>query len=303
MRSQVLLFPTVILTLASGCDTVTRTREHPDEGSLLDIDTSDDGTLTVASTALPTSLTCVSAPTGEGGMPEVLRIAIATEGATGTVTMQRGPQFWSHSGMGSGAIGEPDVRTVSVDDGHLAEDSHGGPFGGLDLSLKRDGAFVTGTLVDEQCYSRLTTELTCWNELELFGSPWAGVVGSLPAHFDWETGACLDDDGNAAVNDIPVEFVRETGYGECADLRGTALNGGDLWYPDLSGWYLVGAQLDAATLYFANLSNATLHGAQLAEIAFGYATIEGSVDGFTELPESCETTESSWSGAQTVCHQ
>ncbi len=299
MHVHLSLVPLLALPLTLGCATPA-VPEPAESGASSDVGASDDGAddnpLVLESAPLPTSLSCVSSAVSEWA-PEVLRVSIVLDGETGSVAMQRGPQFWSHSGVWSEPIGEPDVRAVTVVDGHLSQDT----LYGIDIALERDGAFVRGTLVDDQCYSRLTTELTCWNEAELFGSPWTGEAGALAAHFDWETGACLDDGGNAAVNDLPVEFVRETGYGECADLRGTALNGEDFGHPDLSGWYLVGAQLNEATLFFANLQNSTLHGARLAEITFGYATIEGTVDDFTELPEDCKTTESSWSGATTVC--
>lgn len=295
MRSSSLSVLAFSLILAVGCDAAYAPLEHPDAPEPVTpapIDAID-----TTGVALPSSLTCVSAPLGD--TTDVLRVQIAVAPDGGTVTLQSGPQFWSHDGEWATPDGAVDVREVEIADGRLVQASRSG----LDIALTRDGSVLRGTLVDEACYARLETQLTCWNDLELFGSPWAGVEGALDARFDWESGDCKDADGNFALNDLPIEVVRETGFGECADLRGVPLNGADYTGPDLVGWNLAGAHLDGASLFFAQLDYASLHGAKLSDLAFGYATITGSIDAHTELPGACETASSPWSGLSATCAQ
>jgi len=259
----------------------------------------------VGARAVPAELTCVSSPLDDGALiPEVLRVSIANgPSGGGTVTLARGPQFRSHAGVWEEyGAGETREMKRSADGAVLQEGAHGG----LSIELERDGAIVRGTLVDDQCYQRMEAQLVCWNHTELFGSPWAGVPGVLGAHFDWMTGACVDAAGGPALNATPVEVLRETSNGECADLRGVALNGEDFAYPDLDGWILMGAQLDGATLSFANLRYASLHGADLSGLDFGYATVEGFIDAHTVLPgagEGCEITTSPWAGDSISCRR
>lgn len=294
MRSSSLLVVAFSLVVAVGCDTPTAPAipEAPASATPEPLDAID-----TTGVALPSSLTCVSAPLGDG--TDVLRVQVAVAADGGTVTLQRGPQFWSHNGVWTSEVGEVDTRAVQVVDGRVTETGRMG----LDLGLAREGNVFRGTLVDDQCYQRLETQLTCWNDLELFGSPWAGVPGALDATFDWASGACLDREGHPALNEVPIEVVRETGQGACADLRGMALNGADYTGPDLVGWNLVGARLNGASLFFAQLDYASLNGAKLSDLNFGYATITGSIDDHTELPDACETQESPWSGAQASCVQ
>jgi hypothetical protein len=257
----------------------------------------------VGDRAVPQSLRCVSSPIVDGAaVAQVLRVSIASGIAgAGTVTLERGPQFWSHGGVWAEGGATETRQVVSTPDGAVLEQE--ARFG-LRIDLARDGAVVRGTLVDDQCYQRVEAQLTCWNDLELFGSPWAGVPGLLAAHFEWETGTCVDAEGAPALNRAPIEVVRETGAGECADLRGVSLNGGDLAWPDLDGWILLGARLDDARLSFASLRTASLQGADLSDLDFGYATVEGFIDAHTVLPgggEGCEVTRSPWAGDSVSC--
>jgi hypothetical protein len=217
--------------------------------------------------------------------------------------LQEGPQFWMRSGEWS-ADKLPEARQHE-----LAVDGHGAlvgsdALGTVTLSLRRDGLVLTGSIVDDQCYQRREASLTCWSGTELFGSPWAGVAGTLPAHFDWESGECVGADGKPALNVLPVEVVRETSFGECVDFSGQSLNGDDLGYPELQGWFLPGAKLDGASLFFANLTFATLNGADLSGLDFGYATVSGSFDDNTTFPDEggCVADEGNpWSGPSVAC--
>jgi hypothetical protein len=250
---------------------------------------------------LPSSMSCVSSPFDDGTLlPQVLRARIASSADTATVTLSTGPQFASHGGGSSNATSAPadqDVRQVDRSaDGSVLEQP-----GGLRIELRREGPVLRGSLSDDGARE---LALTCWNESELSGSPWTGEPGLLPAHFDWGTGACVDRAGAPALNPTPIEVVRETRSGECSDLRGVALNGDDRMAADLVGWRLPGARLDGARLFVANLRAASLQGADLSELEFGYATVEGTIDGNTALPaadNACEIKRSPWAGDSVSC--
>ena len=92
------------------------------------------------------------------------------------------------------------------------------------------------------------------------------------------------------MNDLPIEFIRETGHGTCADLRGVQLNGEDFDNPHLGNWRLQGALLDGAELSYANLGGAVLWGAQMGDMHLKGATLNGFQNEFTELPQSADCT-------------
>jgi hypothetical protein len=249
---------------------------------------------------LASSMTCVSSPFDDGTrFPQVLRAQIAGSADTATVTLSKGPQFASHAGSSSAAAADQDVRdVVRSADGAVLEQQ-----GGLRIQLYRDGPVMRGSLSDADDGAR-ELGLTCWNESELSGSPWTGEPGLLPAHFDWGTGGCVDRAGAPALNPTPIEVVRETRAGECSDLSGVALNGDDRMAADLDGWRLLGARLDGARLVVANLRFASLQGADLSGLELGYATVQGTIDGNTALPElddACEITRSPWAGDSVSC--
>lgn len=253
---------------------------------------------------LPASLTCVSEASWDEGavFPRVWRLQAVLEGGTATVDVSRGAQFLNHGGERSDD--DPDLASTravaaSVSASGRLELVEEGPFG-LRVSLERRGAFLFGEMADEQCYLRHEAALTCWDPQEVFGWSLSGER-ALVARFEWGTGRCVDDDGDDARNSLPIEFVRETGFGECADLSGAALNGDDYAYPDLYGWYLPGVRLDGASLFFARLEDATLHGADLGGLEYGYAEITGTADATTVLPEEgCLLDENAW-GASLQC--
>lgn len=248
--------------------------------------------------SLPGNLTCVSEPsTGDGEqVPHLWRVSASFGEPDATLHLSRGPLFRSRSGTWLEADGEPEEHTARVSLGatlRLDDEPR------LAISLEKRGAFFHGTLARGGSAS----SLVCWDAFEIFGSAWADLPSPLVATFDWATGACRDVDGDPALNALPLEFVRETGYGECADLRGVLLNEGDLGGPDLFGWNLVGADLTGAQLYFAQLTAATLHGADLSGLVYGYAHLEGTVDENTRLPEEglCETSDGTWGGTSLSC--
>lgn len=267
--------------------------------------------VSAAADSLPDDLTCVSAPLTPFGSSDVLRVSLwRTEESGGVFSSwtQRGPQFWAHEGTWFGADGETlpaavERELVVATNGSLVGEDGAGT---LTMSLARDGHVLRGILIDDECSRGEEVAVTCWSYQELYGSPWTGVVGTLPARFDWTTSSCVDVNGvaTAELNVLPIEVVRETRTGECGDLRGARLNGDDFNVPQLDGWFLAGAKLDGAQLFFANLSSATLEGADLSEVSFAYASISGSFDYATELPVGtmpCEVHESPWAGSSVTC--
>jgi hypothetical protein len=255
--------------------------------------------------SLPPSLSCVSSSLpGSAGTDRVIRLWIARDiDGSAIVSTQRGPLFSSHeNGLLTGDFEDSVTRTLGVKEGRtlvLSNDE------GLTVSLTRDQLVFRGTVVDDECYQITEVPVVCWNEVELFGSAWAGAPGILPARFDWASGACRDAEGNAALNPLPIEVIRETGFGDCADLRGVALNGGDFGYPSLIGWQLRGANLEGASLFFANLRWASLEGADLSSLQFGYAEIEGFIDDNTRLPTegACAVSVHEWGMSELFCHR
>jgi hypothetical protein len=224
---------------------------------------------------LPNTLTCVT----DAVNGDVLRVQRGTgpDGAP-ALTVSAGSQFRVHEG---GA--------------RFSEESELDP-STFSLELQRDGLAFTGALIDDQCYVIHSRPVTCWDPAELFSSP-------LLSRYDRAKGRCLDAAGQPRLNRLPIELVRETGFGECADLSGLALNGDDFGYPFLGWWSLQGARLDGAMLHFAELSGASLAGADLRGMEFGYASISGSVDEHTRVPaDGCAIAEDNpWAGPQLAC--
>ncbi|MDP2345433.1 MAG: hypothetical protein Q8O67_31100 [Deltaproteobacteria bacterium] len=249
--------------------------------------------------ALPSSLTCVGAiddPAAQ--VPQLARVQIANRGdGSAEVWVSKGPQFQSHAGEWSQGGSDPTMTVAKVmafgDVLMLRGDD-------LDLAVDGAGAF---RVAESFSGATFTGALTCWDAAAIWGSPWGGIPSALPAHFDWNTGACVDVDGQPALNVLPIEFVRESGFGDCGDLRGQSLNGDDFGAPDL--WLsLRGARLDGAKLFSANLAG-SFEGTDLSALGFGDATLLGSFDVNTRLPpgDVCTEIPNSWGSAQIECVQ
>ena len=262
-----------------------------------------DAALTRTSLPLPAQLSCVSAPSTPVGrfIPEVVRFELARSGSSYQGAATTGRQFQSHAGdTGSPAasVARPYLLSAHLDKtGKLSlESATKTP---MSAFLRRDGVAWRGTFAERG--SRTMRGLTCWTVSEL--TP--GHNPALPARFDWSKGHCVDASGRAAHNRLPIELVRETMFGECADLSGVSLNGDDFGYPDLQYWQLAVAKLNGASLHFANLRSANLHGADLSSLEFGYARITGTIDDTTILPPSqggaCSVSSSPWAGKSCDC--
>ena len=269
----------------------------------------DDDAAVVALTDLggtPDHLQCVTGDIHPGAPANVVRLQLHREGDAFVVSMQTGPMFGSHDGQVDAVAAETDLRRLIETPGNRgpvfeqAEPSASG--GQLQIELQREGAVFSGRIVDDHCYWMLEAPVTCWSETELFGSSWVGTRGALAARFDWSTGSCLDEDGNPALNRLPIEVVREVRFAECVDLRGAMLNAPDFGHPDLDGWHLVGARLDGATLSSAQLRFASLQGARFSSLRLESATLDGSIDDTSSIPAAnCEVGESPWAGRSVSC--
>jgi len=244
----------------------------------------------------PGELECVSAPSQgpDESHPSVWRAMLYGSGERTRATFTRGPLFPSHAGVWSDLTASVHVEQLVLE-GPLRFTAEGETEVSLDLA--KHGLFFSGELELDGSMA----ELLCWDRLELFGSSWASEPRAFPAHYDPALGRCTGSEGEPAINVLPIEFVLEARYGECADLRGVALNRDDYGQPDLS-LNLRGAHLEGARLHFANLSG-SFEGARLGGFDFGYARVSGSGDAWTELPEdqSCEVTDSPWAGKQLTC--
>lgn len=262
-----------------------------------------------AAALVPSFLKCVSAVDKQRGVPSVWRLWIGINGQKGTVQIRSSYQFLAHGNEKAGTVSSaaPDNRPVTVSTGsklRLVQTSVNQL--GLKIELVRQGQFFTGSFVDEQAYVVWESKLTCWSDAELGISPWGGQPTNLAAHYDPETGRCVDKNNKTALNQLPLAFVREMGFGECADLCDAKLNDNDYGYPVLANWNLNGAKLDGAQLYFARLTGASLLGAQLSKIKYGYAWIDGYTDAFTTVPQQgCKSVSPSpWGGpSQLSCAQ
>lgn len=256
--------------------------------------------------AIPLSLSCVSAPLdrSDAAVPQVVRAQIQeVDEIHGrrifSATVTTGPQFSSHNGIFDAPASEPRVDDVSADrDGGGVHFASTGRLAGLRVDVKRQGAAFVGTFADQD---HRALALTCFSNSDLFGDYTSSTGARVAAHFDWTSESCVDRLGAPALNHLPIEVVRESGFGECADLRGLSLNGGDFDMPDVS-MTLWGANLDNASLFQAALSG-SFEGARLTNLDFGYATVSGTVDDATALPrgDGCTVTASPYGGSLLAC--
>lgn len=107
-------------------------------------------------------------------------------------------------------------------------------------------------------------------------------------------GVCKNEAGDVGWNQTGVIALRETGFGECADLRGVFINENNLRYPVLQGLNLAGANLEGAQFFFALLEDADLRGTQMRTIEFGYAWLSGKIDAYSRVTEECIVNETEW---------
>jgi hypothetical protein len=246
----------------------------------------------------PVELKCVSESSMQPGETHssVWRVTLFLAGERPSGNFARTPLFPSHGGVWS-STGTP-VRTEPLaTDGALRFKGQGET--PLSLDLQRRGLFFMGELVLDGS----AVQLLCWDQIEVFGSSWSSQPRALPAHYDATAGSCVGNDGAPAHNPLPLAFVLESGFGECADLRGQMLNRDDYSGPDVA-LNLRGANLDGTKLHFANLAG-SFEGARMGGFELYYGHVSGSADTSTQLPQdqSCELKESPWAGTSLSCYR
>jgi hypothetical protein len=120
-------------------------------------------------------------------------------------------------------------------------------------------------------------------------------------HYDPATGTCKNTEGAPGLNpaDPAALFVNKNeetntytgGDAECVDFTG--FNFQDhigLGYPMLAQWNFRGAKFETARFFFANVSESDFSGADLRGLKYGYATLSGVGDAFTQ-GDSCPVGE------------
>ena len=119
--------------------------------------------------------------------------------------------------------------------------------------------------------------------------------GSLDSYrYDAASGTCRNGVGQVGYNLFDLAAVKGTKDAECFDLRGVELIELEadiefsLGYNKLIDWNFRGANLNGAKLFFNLLVNADLRGTKFSQLEFGYASVAGKVDAFSEIPARCD---------------
>ena len=111
--------------------------------------------------------------------------------------------------------------------------------------------------------------------------------------------------GQAGYNQVDTIQARLTKNCECMDLskqelallkEGVTMEN-RLHYPELEGYNFRGAKMDSAKFFFAIIRNSDFRGAKMATLQYGYTTINGITDKFTQMPNQgdCTSTNNSFS--------
>jgi len=129
---------------------------------------------------------------------------------------------------------------------------------------------------------------------EIYLSCWEPNKTESPFQYDKKSGQCLNADGQEGLNYKPIEYIRETGDGECAELSWSYPSEFIPFDIELRDWDLRGAKLDSARLGIESASddqaphhtlvNARLDGADLSTLDAVNASILGTIDAHTQLP-------------------
>jgi uncharacterized protein YjbI with pentapeptide repeats len=63
-----------------------------------------------------------------------------------------------------------------------------------------------------------------------------------------------------------------------------------LSYPVLNGYNFQGARMDSARFFFAHIQNSDLRGVKMGSLQYGYTSVRGRIDKFTQMPQegSCK---------------
>lgn len=128
--------------------------------------------------------------------------------------------------------------------------------------------------------------------LSLFELPISCWASDRKREFTYnpQTGDCQNEEGKIGFNSSDVFQVRQTKDGQCVDMTTWALNGEDYNYPNLD-WDVRGANLNGASIVFANMIGADFRGAKMEDFSYGYTTLQGPIDEFTQVPTDCSSPE------------
>jgi hypothetical protein len=108
--------------------------------------------------------------------------------------------------------------------------------------------------------------------------------------YDLNSGKCVDKNSEPGLNKWTLAYIRDNANGECSDLGHVQINEGNYEYPTFS-WNLKGANLSNIDMVFSTFSDSQFEGANLIGMTIGYATISGTKDVHTQLPEElCRST-------------
>jgi uncharacterized protein YjbI with pentapeptide repeats len=222
---------------------------------------------------------------GASGLSEVVRFQFE-QWADGTSTVEVEEGF-AHPDVADSLGLEPTIRRYSNADISWEDDFVDANFGGENMWLFKHWSEIEG-LWEGYIYDLEFNGGDVLNCGGMVVNCWEPGI-EAPFHYDPDSGLCTDDNGEVGSNPWSLPMVRDTGDGQCADLRWYELNEGEYQHADLSGWDLRGADLESSQLFFSNLIDARLEGANLSSLEYGYADITGSIDDFTDLPvEGCE---------------
>jgi hypothetical protein len=170
------------------------------------------------------------------------------------------------------------LRTEYLAEGHWDGESIKLASDNFSMSLGRfpgkQTLFYNGSIAISNAHG---VEMSCW---------------STPIQMDYAyntaSGLCEDQYGEEGQNRWTLQFVRDNQNGECTDLGHAKINEEDYSYPNFK-WNLKGANLSNIDMVFSNFVESQFEGANLDGMTLGYASIKGSLDAYTRLPEEgCE---------------
>lgn len=120
--------------------------------------------------------------------------------------------------------------------------------------------------------------------------------------YNFSNGKCENCRGQEGYNVLDISYIQRTKNAECVNLSNQVLitlsegkTKEDLGYDSLYEYNFRGAKFDSAELFFNFIKTSDLRGADLRLLQYGYATVDGTTDQYTLLPEQghCEESENS----------
>jgi len=184
-------------------------------------------------------------------------------------------------------LGEDTIDIDLISSHHISEE--GADFFGGDgqLSLSLWNGLYSGTLSSPN-FGEL--EFHCWEytweRIDDFNPDNDFMLINKEYSYDHETGLCKNALGEEGYNHSSVVKARETGDAECVDMNGWSLEEQNFGYPNLD-WNVRGALMNGAQIHFANMIGADFSGADMTDFEYGYTSLQGIADEYTQLPIDC----------------